>query len=192
MREVIGAGLGPQVSFVGPFGVGKTTAVVTVCTTKVVMTEVFSSTAHAAPGKHAKATTTVGLEIGEWTAPDGTEVCVVGTPGQERFDMVRRSAMPRSSAVVLWLYGDHAAALEDAQLWLEFVMKEVPARKLVVALTRTDEAVDSDVVRGVRAILDEMDVEIPLVTADPRDAESVNGVMQAALDRSRPRQAVRS
>lgn len=187
MREVIGAGLGPQVSFVGPFGVGKTTAVVTVCPTKVVMTEVFSSTAKAVPGKHAKATTTVGLEIGEWTAEDGTVVCVVGTPGQERFDMVRRSAMPRSSAVVLWLYGDHAAALEDAGLWLDFVTREVPARKLVVALTRTDV---STPIEEIREVVASVDPDIPMIAADPRDAESVTEVLKAALARTSPKQAV--
>ncbi len=182
MREVVGAALGPQISFVGPFGVGKTTAVLNVCSTQVVMTEVFSSNAQSPAGKHLKATTTVGLEIGEWVAPDGRVVCVVGTPGQERFDMVRRSAMPRSNAVVLWLYGGHTEALVDAELWLEFVSKEIPSRKLVIALTRIDD--DEEALRPFREVVDRFDAQIPLVAADPRDQNSVANVLETAFARS--------
>lgn len=182
MHEVVGAALGPQISFVGPFGVGKTTAVINVCSTQVLMTEVFSSNAQSPAGKHLKATTTVGLEIGEWVAPDGRVVCVVGTPGQERFDMVRRSAMPRSNAVVLWLYGGHREALMDAELWLQFVSKEIPSRKLVVALTRVQDTTKA--LKPFRAVVDRFDVNIPLVAADPRDGNSVANVLETAFARS--------
>jgi uncharacterized protein len=183
MREVVGAALGPQISFVGPFGVGKTTALLSVCNTQVVMTEVFSSNAQSPVGKHLKPTTTVGLEIGEWAAPDGRVVCVVGTPGQERFDMVRRSAMPRSNAVVLWLYGGHPEATVDAKLWLEFVSREIPKRKLVVAVTRIDH--DEDSLKAFRNVIDQFDTDIPLVAADPRDGLSVAKVLEAAFTRSK-------
>lgn len=182
MREVVGAALGPQISFVGPFGVGKTTAVINVCNTQVVMTEVFSSNAQSPAGKHLKATTTVGLEIGEWVSPDGRVVCVVGTPGQERFDMVRRSAMPRSNAVVLWLYGGHREALIDAQLWLEFVAKEIPSHKLVVAVTRIEDS--EAALEPFRTVVDAIDFNIPLVAADPRDGDSVANVLETAFARS--------
>lgn len=182
VREVVGAGLAPQISFVGPFGVGKTTAVLSVCSTQVLMTEVFSSNAQSPIGKHLKPTTTVGLEIGEWVAPDGRVVCVVGTPGQERFDMVRRSAMPRSNAVVLWLYGGHTEALMDAELWLDFVTREIPNRKLVVAVTRLGD--DMAALDPFRQIVDKFDVNIPLVGADPRDGSSVANVLETAFARS--------
>jgi uncharacterized protein len=182
VREVVGAGLGPQISFVGPFGVGKTTAVLSVCSTQVLMTEVFSSNAQSPIGKHLKPTTTVGLEIGEWVAPDGRVICVIGTPGQERFDMVRRSAMPRSNAVVLWLYGGHAEARVDAELWLDFVTREIPKRKLVVAMTRLGD--DPDALAPFRKIVDRFDPNIPLVVADPRESMSVANVLETAFARS--------
>lgn len=182
MREVVGAALGPQISFVGPFGVGKTTAVLSVCSTQVVMTEVFSSNAQSPVGKHLKPTTTVGLEIGEWIAPDGRVVCVVGTPGQERFDMVRRSAMPRSNAVVLWLYGGHKEAQMDAELWLDFVTNEIPRRKLVVAVTRLGD--DATSLEPFREIVDKFDSNIPLIAADPRDGDSVATVLETAFART--------
>jgi len=181
MLPVLGARSIRQVSFVGPFGVGKTTAVCTVSDSDVATTEVMSSAMRARTGRHLKTTTTVGLEIGEWCAPDGKTVSVVGTPGQERFDLVRKSAMPRSTGVVLWLFGHHEAALLDAELWLEFISAEVPTSKLTVALTRLEGGPHTPQVREFRAVIDNCDPDIPLVMADPRDRDSVAEVLMAAL-----------
>lgn len=180
MMPVFGTPIVRQVSFVGPFGVGKTTAVCTVSDTHVSTTEVMRSAIRARVGRHLKTTTTVGLEIGEWYAPDGKKVSVVGTPGQERFDLVRRSAMPRSTGVVLWLFGDHDKALLDAELWLEFISNEVATSKLTVAVTRLDAEPDLQL-REFRGVLDECDARIPLVAADPRDKDSVSDVLATAL-----------
>lgn len=179
MKSVVGARPVRQVAFVGPFGVGKTTAVCTVSASSVSTTEVASSAMRMRTGRHLKTTTTVGLEIGEWIAPDGKPVAIVGTPGQERFDMVRKAAMPRSEGVALWLFGHHEMALLDAELWLEFIATEVPARKLTIVLTRHDQAVAT--LEEFRAVIDKIDPEIPLVLADPRDAEDVGRVLSAAL-----------
>lgn len=179
MMPVLGTPIPRQVSFVGPFGVGKTTAVCTVSDTSVSSTEVLSSALRVRSGRHLKTTTTVGLEIGEWQAPDGQQVSVVGTPGQERFDLVRRSAMPRSTGVVLWLFGHHDAALLDAELWLEFISNEVATSKITVALTRLDENVAA--LSQFRDVIDQRDSRIPLVAADPRDRDSVVEVLHTAL-----------
>ncbi len=183
MKPVLGSRAPRQVAFVGPFGVGKTTAVFTLCGAGVSATEVQSSLVGARGGRHVKPSTTVGLEMGEWTAPDGRSVSIVGTPGQERFDLVRRSAMPRSSGVVLWLFGDHVDAGLDAELWLEFIAKEVPVHKIVVAMTRLvhDEALEIEV-EAFRTIIDRLSPSIPLVVADPRERADVEAVMAAALD----------
>jgi signal recognition particle receptor subunit beta len=181
MMPVLGTRISRQISFVGPFGVGKTTAVATVADGDVTTTEVKSSALRAQTGRHLKSTTTVGLEIGEWRAPDGKTIAVVGTPGQERFDVVRRSAMPRSAGVVLWLFGHHEAALLDAELWLEFIAKEVPTNKLTVAVTRLPGGTDDPALSDFRAVVDACDEEIPLIVADPRDRSSVADVLVAAL-----------
>ncbi len=182
MMPILGTPIPRQVSFVGPFGVGKTTAVCTVSDLSVSTTEVLSSALRARtghPGRHLKTTTTVGLEIGEWRAPDGRQVSVVGTPGQERFDLVRKSAMPRSSGVVLWLFGHHQHALLDAELWLGFIAQEVPASKLTLAVTRlADPPAQLD---SYREVVAQFDQRIPVLAADPRDRDSVVDVLHAAL-----------
>lgn len=174
-----------QVTFVGPFGVGKTTAVVTVSEASVAATDVASTAMRLRTGRHLKATTTVGLEIGEWTAPDGRRVSVVGTPGQERFDEVRRLAMPRSTAVVLWLFSHHEYAVLDARLWLEFIAEDVPAHKLAVAVTRLPEAPEGRF-DEIRSAVGDFAGGIPVVAADPRDRDDVASVLTTALDAVTP------
>jgi signal recognition particle receptor subunit beta len=182
---VIGAVVGSrstrQISFVGPFGVGKTTAVFTLCGASVSTTEVTSSMVAARLGRRVKPTTTVGLELGEWTAPDGGQLTVVGTPGQERFDVVRRSAMPRSMGVVLWLFGGHEYAVLDARLWLEFISKEVPASKITVAVTRLgDDPEDLARFEEIRATIARTAPTVPVVRADPRERDDVERLVLLA------------
>jgi signal recognition particle receptor subunit beta len=182
LTPVVGSRARQQVAFVGPFGVGKTTAVFTLCGQSVSSSDVASSLVRARAGRHVKPTTTVGLEMGEWTAPDGRPVSVVGTPGQERFDLVRRSAMPRSAAVVLWLFGDHQHAGLDAELWLDFIATEVPLPRITVAVTRLAEAAEVEAeLDAFRQIVDRFSPEIPLVVADPRERGDVEAVMLTAL-----------
>lgn len=180
-----------QVTFVGPFGVGKTTAVVTVSDTSVTTTDVASTAMRLRAGRHLKATTTVGLEIGDWTAPDGRLVSIVGTPGQERFDDVRRSAMPRSTAVVLWLFGHHEHAVLDAELWLEFIAQDAPHDKLAVAVTRLPDAPEGRL-EEMRAAVHTIDAGIPVLAADPRDRDDIAMVLGAALDAALDRTPVRA
>ncbi|MFN8189056.1 MAG: hypothetical protein U0R78_01240 [Nocardioidaceae bacterium] len=179
MKSVIGGTTNRQVAFVGPFGVGKTTAVCTVSDSSVATTDVASTAMMLRGGRHLKATTTVGLEIGQWSAPDGSRVSIVGTPGQERFDVVRKSAMPRSSGVVIWLYSHHEHALLDTELWLEFIANEVPTHKLTVVLTRFEHA--QVPLEEFRSVIDRQDAQIPLLTADPREKEDVDRVLRTAL-----------
>lgn len=179
MKSVIGAPVTRQVAFVGPFGVGKTTAVCSISESSIAATDVASSALRLRGGRHTKTTTTVGLEIGEWTAPDGKRVSIVGTPGQERFDAVRKSAMPRSQGVVLWLYGHHDYALLDAELWLEFIGQEVATERLTVAVTRyTPDRAD---LAAFRAVVDRVSPAIPVLVADPRDRDDVERVLTSAL-----------
>ncbi|MGL5810917.1 MAG: hypothetical protein ACRCYQ_13325 [Nocardioides sp.] len=127
-----------------------------------------------------KQTTTVGLEIGNWMAPDGLPVTVVGTPGQERFDLVRRSAMPRSAGVVLWLFGNHEQADLDARLWLEFISDDVTPEKMTVALTRIDEGQRSRVDR-LRETVTSFHPAIPTLILDPRSIDDVAAAVTKAL-----------
>jgi signal recognition particle receptor subunit beta len=170
------------VAFVGPFGVGKTTAVRVVSDTPVVNTDVLTAVGRLPrPGSPRKRTTTVGLDYGEWFAPDDSVVSVVGTPGQERFITVRRSAEPRSTSIVLWVFGDRPYAVDEAAEWLGYLGDQRTWSRLVVAVTRIDETTPGPRLESFRPMLDGFADGIPLLSADPRERDDVVRVLNVAL-----------
>lgn len=187
-KAVVGTASSPQVAFVGPFGVGKTTALRTVCGSTVVLSEARTSGSTMATGRHLKPNTTVGLEMGDWTDHDGQRVTVVGTPGQARFDAVRRSVMPRSTAIVLWLFGHHEKAALDCGLWLDFIVSEgVAPAKLTLAMTRLKDT-SAEAMEPFREITAQWeDASIDIVAADPRSADDVAEVLRVAMGGVAPR-----
>lgn len=178
---VVGTAAAAQAAFVGPFGVGKTTALRTACGATAILSEARTSGSTMATGRHLKPNTTVGLEIGDWVS-DGQRVTVVGTPGQARFDAVRRSVMPRSTAIVLWLFGHHEKAALDTELWLEHIISEgVPPAKLTLAITRLADPSAAGL-KPFREVAAQWNgAAITAVAADPRNRDDVDAVLRTAL-----------
>jgi signal recognition particle receptor subunit beta len=191
MRVVIGHPDVRQVAFVGPFGVGKTTAVRSASHTSVVNTDVVSAVGNIPrPGSPRKRTTTVGLDYGEWHGDDAT-VAVVGTPGQERFVTVRNSALARATSIVLWLYGDHDYGVDEAQEWVDYLGSAVWPT-LTVAVTRLEDNPSAPRLPAYRAALDAAHPGIALVAADPRNRGDVERVLRVALQHRDPVAGIRS
>lgn len=184
---VIGRPATRQVAFVGPYGVGKTTAVRALSSLPVASAEAKTSHGkhHRETGRHHqddKDTTTVGIDYGQWKGPEGT-IALYGTPGQSRFQASRDQAVATATGIVLWLFGHQPDALEEAEAWLTDLGARRLAPRLVVAVTRT-EADGAIPLAGYRTLLDRYDPSIPLTTADPRDAGDVERVVRAALERA--------
>jgi signal recognition particle receptor subunit beta len=183
MRAVIGHSQLRHVAFCGPYGVGKTTAVRVVSDTPVVNTDVSSGGAGLAPrpGSPRKLTTTVGIDYGEWTAPDGARVAVLGTPGQERFATLRKNALTRGSGIVLWLFGDKDYAVDEGEEWINFLGDSLVWHRLTVAVTRYGERADAPPLAAYRRMMDTYDRTMGLALADPRERADVEQVLQLAL-----------
>ena len=177
MKVVLGHQTSHQVVFVGPFGVGKTTALRAISDIPVTSTEADSSEI-AQLGPTAKTTTTVGFDYGEWAFEDGTRVGLFGVPGQERFHAMWDAVLPQSSAVVLWLYGDRSSALNDCRFWLDALAQRKAVARLAVALTRVPQDLPDAQLAPFRQLIGRYHPLAPLITADPRDATSV---MQATM-----------
>lgn len=182
MRSVIGHTRDLQVSFVGPFGVGKSTAVRAISDTPVVNTDVRSAVGRVPrPGSPRKLTTTVGLDYGDWRSPGGQVVSIVGTPGQERFQTVRKSAIPRANAVVLWLFGDQKYGVDEGAEWVGFLGDRHTWERLTIAVTRLGDAPGCPGLEAYTEMAHRHDSGIPVVTADPRERTSVERVVSVAL-----------
>lgn len=178
---VIGHQAVGEVAFVGPFGVGKTTAVSTLSSTPAVLTEVHS-TAWQQSGRRAaggKRTTTVGLDFGEWLSPRGL-VALYGVPGQSRFRLGRRQSTPPGTSTVLLLYGQFAYALEEAREWLRYLRHQSETGDLSVAVTRAGER-HGPPLEAYRPLLDEFNPDMPLESVDPREAGDVERIVRRAL-----------
>lgn len=177
MKIVLGHKNQHQVVFVGPFGVGKTTALRAVSDIAVVSTEADSSEAGSL-AEGGKTTTTVGFDYGEWSFPDGARVGLIGVPGQERFNAMWDALLPQSSAVVLWLYGDHANALAECRFWLDALAARQAVTRLAVALTRLPPHTPDARLDPYRTLTSRYHPLAPVITADPR---APGDVVQAIL-----------
>jgi len=181
LQVSIGHRLDHRICFVGPYGVGKTTALRSVSDIPVVSTEV-PTLEHPEPGSD-KRTTTVGFDYGEWQLDDGMRVGLYGIPGQARFDAVWDFLLPSCDALVLWLFGDRADAAQQLQFWLDALMARSPEQghRLAVAITRLDAQADDGLLDPYRELLRPIHPFAPVLTADPRDPGSVRTAIAMAL-----------
>lgn len=190
MELVIGHPRIAPIVFVGPFGVGKTTAVHTLSNVRVITTEARSTPMAQLDDQgetFGKVATTVALDYGEWVTEEGQRVSLIGTPGQSRFSAMRRSAMVTKVGIVLWLFGDRAGAIDEMRAWIDQLDGETELNNLVVAVTRYDDEVGPPI-SAYEDFLDERLPSAPIVLADPRAKDDVARVVTTVLAGGRKRE----
>jgi uncharacterized protein len=170
-----------QVVFVGPFGVGKSTALRAVSDIPVVNTDVASQEIDARALVEGKTTTTAGFDYGEWRFSDGTRVALMGVPGQTRFEAMWDILLPRSSAIVLWLFGDRDPERTECRRWLEALARRKALSRLAVTVTRFEASNDDTLLDPWRELVSEYHPLAPVMTADPRRASDVMQAITMAL-----------
>jgi GTPase SAR1 family protein len=152
-----------RVALVGPMGIGKTTAIRTVCGDAVVDCDVPNLDLAA----HAKATTTVGADFGEADLGDGDRLQIYGCPGQDRFDFVRQWVLSLAMGVLIMVDLDDASAAEACIGYLDEI-EASPAKPLALLLVSrpvSDERIDAFAaeIEAARGSV------TPILQADPRD-----------------------
>lgn len=127
----------PRIAFMGPMGVGKTTAIRALCGDGMAASDVPNLDRQA----HVKEFTTVGAEFGEIDLGDGEYVQVCGCPGQDRFDFLRQWVVSVSVGVFVMVDVNAADAVQTAGVLLsEVAGAESPPLALVLS-TRPASAV---------------------------------------------------
>ena len=120
----------PRISFMGPMGIGKTTAIRALCGDNMVASDVPNLDRAA----HAKEFTTVGAEFGEIDLGDGERVQVCGCPGQDRFDFLRDWVLSVSVGVFIMVDVNAADAVPaTGALLAEAAAAERPPLTLVLS-----------------------------------------------------------
>jgi signal recognition particle receptor subunit beta len=156
-----------RVSLVGPRGIGKTTALRSLCGALMSESDVPNLDREA----HSKESTTVGAEFGEIDLGGGERLQLVGSPGQERFDFVRRWVLEASVGVLLMVdINDEAARDYAAQRLAEIATLE--ADPLVVVLSCRDAREQQQEAFSM-ALADKGHGIVPVIQADPRDRQQM-------------------
>ena len=127
----------PRIAFMGPMGVGKTTAIRALCGDDMASSDVPNLDRQS----HVKEFTTVGAEFGEIDLGDGEYVQVCGCPGQDRFDFLRQWVVSVSVGVFVMVDVNAPGAVQTAgTLLAEVAQAERPPLALVLSTRPADAA----------------------------------------------------
>lgn len=163
--------------FVGPMGAGKTTAISAISEIRPVTTEA-ANTRHSECDKD---TTTVAMDYGELTLPDGARLRLYGTPGQERFEFMWQIHAKGALGVVVLIDGSRPDPLADLTLYAGKFAAMVGASRMVVGVSRYANG-DASVSRCA-ALLRELGIESPVVSADVRRPRDVRMLLEILFTR---------
>lgn len=156
-----------KILFTGTMGAGKTTAIGAISDAPPVVTDVRNHDASV-----EKATTTVGLDFGVLTLPDGDRVRLFGTPGQARFDFLWKILARNAIGIVLLADNSRPDPLRDLGLYLDGFAEELQRIPCTVGVGRltTHPRPSLD---DYAAILAERGHAVPVLDVDVRRRSDV-------------------
>ena len=96
-------------------GAGKSAAIQALSDIPVVTTEAVNTDTAA----HHKFLTTVGIDYGEISLDDGTQIGLYGTPGQDRFDFMWSIVCKGAMGIVVLIDHSQADRLKDLEFYLK-------------------------------------------------------------------------
>lgn len=138
----------PRIAFIGPMGIGKTTAIRALCGEDMAGADVRNLDTQA----HAKEFTTVGAEFGQISLGAGETIQVCGCPGQERFDFLRQWVMSVSVGVFVMVDANAVGVIEEAgRLLAETANAEYPPLTLVLSCRPASPALVQRLADGLLA-----------------------------------------
>ncbi len=165
----------PSIVLFGPMGIGKSTAIRTLCGSAMVDCDVENLD----KASHAKATTTVGADFGVIELGDGQRLRIYGSPGQERFSFMRNYLMSVAiGAIVMVDIGAGDALAHTAALLQE--LEALPTSPMVmVVIARA--AADADIDFFCDQLAQRVGWAVPAIAADVREREQMLNVLQVLI-----------
>jgi hypothetical protein len=158
----------------GPFNSGKTTFINAISEIEVVSTE-------RKTGRGAKiCDTTVAMDFGRITFPDGDVLHLYGTPGQQRFDFMWEILSEGMLGYVVLVDGTLPSSLEEARDILKS-FEAMSDKPFVVGLTRRDSP-DCLAPESVREGMGRIG-EAEIIGCDARKISDVKEVLLRLLER---------
>lgn len=158
----------------GPFNSGKTTFIGAISEIEVVSTEKKTGKG----GK--KCNTTVAMDFGRITFPDGYVLHLYGTPGQERFDFMWEILSEGMLGYVVLVDGSKPESFTEVNGIVK-AFRKISDKPCVVGLTRADRK-DCVTPDGIRREIDHIG-DVAVVKCDARKLADVKEVLLALLER---------
>ncbi|AZS83187.1 ATP-binding protein [Streptomyces griseoviridis] len=165
----------------GPFGVGKTTLIDSVSEIRPLHTEERLTEASAGiddlDGVREKTTTTVAVDFGRISLPDGVVLYLFGTPGQQRFRQLWDDIAYGALGALVLVDSRRIDASFDV-----LGLVEETGLPYAVAFNAFPDAPRHHTPEQLRAALD-LEPATPMVTCDARDAGSSLDALLALVQR---------
>lgn len=161
----------------GPFSSGKTTLIQTISEIAVVGTERKVS----GPEAGAKRSTTVAMDFGRISLPEGLSLSLFGTPGQRRFETMWQILSEGMLGFILLVDGSRVDTFADAA-HIRRSFEEYADVPYVVGVTHVDEVGGGfdAVCERVRSDL-ELPPEVGVVAIDSRVRDDIKVLILAVL-----------
>ena len=166
-----------NVTFMGPVGSGKTTAIRTISDIEVVNTDARATDEVA----RMKSTTTVSMDVGVLMLGDKDKLRLYGTPGQDRFDFMWDILTENALGLVLMIKGNAPDPVADLRTYVEEFRDFIDQSTLVVGITHTDEAGGWQVRQNLARELDKMGLPPVVMDADARSRPHMATLVQALI-----------
>ncbi|MGH1510748.1 GTP-binding protein [Ralstonia solanacearum] len=164
-----------RIGIFGAMGIGKTTAIRSLCGDVAVDCDVPNLDRQAS----SKATTTVGIDFGEVDLGDGELLQIYGSPGQDRFDFLRDWLISVIAGAIVMVDVNAPDTVQTSLPLLERIAAEPnrPPALVLVARPATVEQVDAFSAQVSQAL----GYAIPVVFADVRDRAQMLDIVEIML-----------
>ncbi len=154
---------GLRIVLLGPMGIGKTTAIRSLCGNVMVDCDVPNMD----PSSSAKASTTVGADFGVVDLGNGEQLHIYGSPGQDRFEFMRSWLISIAIGVIVMIDANKPDAIDMAEQYVRTVLSFSEMMPCMVLLARP---VSVEIANRFSSILaDKLGVAVPVITVDVRE-----------------------
>jgi uncharacterized protein len=162
--------------FVGPVGVGKTTAIRAISDLPPVSTDVPWTEATSS----SKTSTTVALDYSTIQLDQNETLHIYGLPGQDYLDFMGPIVGRGSLGAVLLLDASSSVLSEDCQHSVRSLSRIDPDLKFVIGITKADLAPKFSM-DTMHRLMQRMNLSVPIFSVDPRDPAQITQLIRALL-----------
>ena len=170
-----------KIIFEGPLGVGKTSAI-------TVLSDIFPVAMESIAANDTmtnKNNTMVEMDYGITNMDNGDKIHLYGSPGQERFSIIRDIQAQGDIGLILLLNNKSDDPLEDLGFYLNTFKEFVNEREVVIGVSRMDERPRPGRYT-FQTKLEQMGMRSPVFEIDARSKEDMKMLLMALMAMMNP------